>query len=55
MEKKMQTTIMGYMGGWQEYYNRDPKRDHNFDNHPRENAKNLYLHGCGKFPPMIGN
>ena len=53
MEKKMETTIMGYigiigyMGGCQNYgpflgyptyqvpyYNRDPKRDHNFDNHP---------------------
>ena len=46
MEKKMETIILGYMGGCQNYgpflgtlniggrINRDPKRDHNFDNHP---------------------
>ena len=51
MEKKMETAIMGYTGGyvgfniglygWLSklwsllgYPNRDPKRDHNSDNHP---------------------
>ena len=46
MEKKMETTILGLyiyipyqsLFGHPKYqvlyYNRDPKRDHNFDNHP---------------------
>ena len=41
------TSIIGYMGGCQNfgyskyrapYYNRDPKMDHNFDNHPNTNS-----------------
>ena len=42
MEKKMETTIMGYMGGCQNYgpflgtLNRDPKKDHKIDNHPND-------------------
>ena len=47
MEKELGTTILGYMGGCQSYgpflgtlnirgriIIGDPKRDHNFDNHP---------------------
>ena len=26
--------LFGYPKYWVPYYNRDPKRDHNFDNHP---------------------
>ena len=52
----MEIPIMGYMGGCQNYgpflgtlnirvpyYNRDPKRDHNFDNHPHDCSENQRL------------
>ena len=29
----------GYPNYWGPYYNRDPKRDHNFDNHPDLDSK----------------
>ena len=35
-------SLFGYPKYWVPYYNKDPKRDHNFDNHP----------GCGRVKGM---
>ena len=57
MENKMEATVMGLYGWLSKfwvpfwvpyqvpYYNRDPKMDHNFDNHPYELQSNLFKGG----------